>query len=253
MNTLRKELNFRDLGNIHTKTGRKIKKGFFYRSSGLNQFSSQDLEKIRKIGLKKIIDLRSKEEREKHPDPDLGVPIICFDAYRAKYMDDIDFSFNGMLSLGEKGLQQKALRVKYYENMPFGNPYLKKVMELIQEDELPLLFHCASGKDRTGLMAMVILGLFEVEPEKMLEDYLQTNDYRRAIIDQVFLESASLLKEYPELNGPLMETCGVKSEMGLAMIASILNQYGSFDHYYEQEFRIDIKIRERLIERYTEL
>lgn len=253
MNTLRKELNFRDLGNIHTKTGRKIKKGFFYRSSGLNQFSSQDLDKIRKIGLKKIIDLRSKEEREKHPDPDLGVPIICFDAYRAKYMDDIDFSFNGMLSLGEKGLQQKALRVKYYENMPFGNPYLKKVMELIQEDELPLLFHCASGKDRTGLMAMVILGLFEVEPEKILEDYLQTNDYRRAIIDQVFLESASLLKEYPELNGPLMETCGVKSEMGLAMIASILNQYGSFDHYYEQEFGIDIKIRERLIERYTEL
>ena len=126
-------------------------------------------------------------------------------------------------------------------------------MELIQEDELPLLFHCASGKDRTGLMAMVILGLFEVEPEKMLEDYLQTNNYRRSIIDQVFLESASLLKEYPELNGPLMETCGVKSEMGLAMIASILNQYGSFDHYYEQEFGIDIKIRERLIERYTEL
>ncbi len=41
--------------------------------------------------------------------------------------------------------------------------------------------------------------------------------------------------------------------MGLAMIASILNQYGSFDHYYEQEFGIDIKIRERLIERYTEL
>ncbi|MBW9212517.1 MULTISPECIES: tyrosine-protein phosphatase [Terrabacteria group] len=252
MNAVRKELNLRDLGNIPTRTGRKIKEGLFYRSSGLNKFNEQDLEIVKAMGLKKIIDLRSKEERMKSPDPDLGVPIIYFDSYRAKYMDDINFGFDGMLRKGKEGLHQQELRVKYYENMPFGNPYLKKAMELIQEDNVPFLFHCASGKDRTGVMAIVILGLFEVEQEKMIEDYLLTNLYRKSIIDQAFSERASLLQEYPELKGPLLETFGVKSEMGLAIISSILNRYGGFDQYYEQEFGIDAELRKTLIECYTE-
>ena len=42
---------------------------------------------------------------------------------------------------------------------------------LVQEDSLPLLVHCAYGKDRTGIIVALVLSVLEVEEDKIIEDY----------------------------------------------------------------------------------
>ena len=252
MNKIRKEINLRDLGNIITNSGKKIKKGLFFRSAGLNTFNDKELEEIKKLDLKAIIDLRSKKEREQNPDPDLAIPIIYFDDFKPLYMDKINFCWHGMLSVGEKGIKQRELRIKYYENMPFANPYLKQVMELIKTKKVPFLFHCASGKDRTGVMAMVILALFDVNEDKIMQDYILSNEYRKKYIDEAYVNHQKIIKKHPELHEVIVETCGVKKEMGEAILKSVLDRYGTWSNYFKKEFSISDKLRKQLIDYYTE-
>lgn len=251
MNTVRKELNLRDLGNIEASNGRLIQKECFYRSAGLNTFQEKELEEIKALGLKAILDLRSKEERNRHPDPNIGVPILFYDEFRPMYMDDVDFSWNGMLSIGEKGLEQRVLRVKYYEQLPFNNPYLNKAISLVRDKQTPFLFHCASGKDRTGLMAIVLLALLGVSDDRIIEDYVLSNEYRKCFIDQAYIDHAKLIEEYPELHPIIVETCGVKKEMGEAMIQSIKTRYGDWGTYFQEEFGLDPQERQKLMRYYT--
>ena len=59
--------NTRDLGGYETQDGRTIRNGLLYRSDGLNNLSIKDCQKLRDLGIKRIVDFRSEMEKIKEP------------------------------------------------------------------------------------------------------------------------------------------------------------------------------------------
>ena len=56
-------------------------------------------------------------------------------------------------------------------------PHLQAIFQAILTRELPLLFHCSAGKDRTGFCTAIIYGLLDVPEETVYEEYLLTNEF----------------------------------------------------------------------------
>ncbi len=55
--------------------------------------------------------------------------------------------------------------------------YKELFLSLGDQNQLPALFHCTMGKDRTGWAAAALLSLLGVPKEVVIEDYLRSNDY----------------------------------------------------------------------------
>ena len=70
---LRPVLNCRDLGGIKTENGRTIRSGLLFRSGGLHLFQEEELDVLRKCGIRTILDLRASYAWKKKPDPDIGI------------------------------------------------------------------------------------------------------------------------------------------------------------------------------------
>ena len=68
---IEKKRNLRDLGGYKTQNGKHVKKGYFFRSSRLMDFDQNEIEILNSLHIQKIYDLRSKEEVEHAPDPEL--------------------------------------------------------------------------------------------------------------------------------------------------------------------------------------
>lgn len=166
--------NFRDLGGYVTAEGRIIKPGVLFRSGVMTYFTAADLRKIAELGITTICDLRRSDEREKEPTQwpdDPNAEIVSWD-------DEPDIEGQGHLAWGsaESPEQIRQSMIALYRAMPFWlENRLRGVFRHLCEGKQPLLFHCAAGKDRTGLTAALILTCLGVERDCILADYEQTN------------------------------------------------------------------------------
>jgi protein-tyrosine phosphatase len=153
--------NVRDLGGLRTDDGRTVRRGLVFRGDGVHRLDGEDLEVARALGLRTVIDLRTRGEIDHGRVPDaLGanwhhLPLI-----------------SEMWS--ERGFQATEgavafLRDRYLEMLVEGREQLARAVELIA-DRSPSLFHCAAGKDRTGVLAALVLGLLGVAPEDIADD-----------------------------------------------------------------------------------
>jgi protein-tyrosine phosphatase len=79
------------------------------------------------------------------------------------------------------------LRDRYLDMLTDGATSLAEIVVLVAEGQ-PALFHCAAGKDRTGVVAAVLLGLLGVEREEIVADYHATAGAMAAFVDWLTLE-----------------------------------------------------------------
>jgi protein-tyrosine phosphatase len=158
--------NFRDLGGYPTTDGRRTRWGRLFRADGLQRLTAADLEVLRPLGLRTVIDLRTVRELEErgsfpldlHPADFHHLPVIDVtwardEAHQGR--NPVEFlasQYGAMLAEGEPRLAD-AFRV------------------LATPDALPAVFHCAAGKDRTGLLAALVLSALGVPDELVAEDY----------------------------------------------------------------------------------
>jgi len=154
----RDKLNFRQLGGYVTTDGRSVKENVFYRSGAPFRMNESEIEVLKELGLAAIMDLRSNEEILQRPDPEFpNILMIKHSGTVSEGGEEINFSSEGMNRIGEGGKEQLALLKKYYARMPFNNQAFRILFEHIQKGDVPILIHCASGKDRTGVACMLIL------------------------------------------------------------------------------------------------
>lgn len=131
--------NTRDVGLVPTATREpsKLRPGFAYRSGGLGRLTDDGKSLLaQKLGVKKIFDLRSVEERSTSPDPEItGIENICFGSAERDAQVDVNDFVEG---LGEKGYVKMYLGV-----LDHYQPNFRALLEHIRDHPTqPFLFHC---------------------------------------------------------------------------------------------------------------
>jgi protein-tyrosine phosphatase len=160
--------NFRDLGGYPTTDGRSTRWGRLYRSDTLQELTEQDLQLLREIGLVSVIDLRTAGEVERN-----GRGVLGSEAIR----------YVNLSVLPEPGGEQQAapatsieeVSERYLSYLEVGRAALVESFRLIADpDSYPLVFHCYAGKDRTGVLAALVLSCVGVERNAIVDDYVLT-------------------------------------------------------------------------------
>ena len=174
--------NLRDLGGHRGENGRSIRKGLLYRSEQLGHITDADMAVFNSLGLKKIYDLRTADERAALADrvPDGAVDFVV----------DVlaDHSGAGPAQLLHLLEDPKAANAQFGDGKiahVFANSYRELINlpsahkgfalmfnELADADNLPALFHCTTGKDRTGWAAASLLTLCGVSDADVMNSFV---------------------------------------------------------------------------------
>jgi protein-tyrosine phosphatase len=110
------------------------------------------------------------------------------------------------------------------------NCYRNYFALLNNESDVPLLFHCSAGKDRTGMAATLTLYALGVDEQTIMEDYMLSNTF---LGDKY----ASYIAQYPNL-GTMFQ---VRPDYINAGIEAIRSQYGSVENYLTSVLNVDIE------------
>jgi protein-tyrosine phosphatase len=164
---LRGVYNFRDLGGYRARDGRTVRWHTLFRADGLDRLTPEDVEALRPFGLRTVVDLRMEHElaaRGRFP-----VETYPVAYHHLSVMDRTwDRDIPGIDSIPEADF----LHARYTEMLQEGGPrYAAALRVLAGAGALPAVFHCAAGKDRTGLLAMLVLGAIGVSHDDIVEDY----------------------------------------------------------------------------------
>ena len=245
--------NFRELGGYIGLNGKKVKHNIFFRSPALINLNSQEqLETFRKLGIKVICDFRATGERNTLPDPDFE-GIIRHDISALVISgEEMDYNLPDFFGLPQEKLDQVLGSMSYcYKTMPFNNDAYKAMFIEIVNNNVPILFHCAAGKDRTGIAAALILILLGVKREDVIKDYMITNETANIAIE-ANMKKFNIKNDDEKAHQIFDALCKVKQEWIEDSISEILKQYCTFEEYFEKEYGITKDVREQLCERYLE-
>ena len=160
--------NFRDLGGYVTRDGRVTRWGSLFRSDTLHELTGADVAVLRSLGLATIIDLRTSRELEETGRGPLAPEPM---AYRHLSL----ISDGGGEAMAAPAPAGTELSERYLWYLEVGRQSLVEALGVLSDPaRLPLVFHCAAGKDRTGVLAALVLDILDVDDEAIVGDYLIT-------------------------------------------------------------------------------
>lgn len=203
--------NCRELGGYNTKHGEQTMWHAFLRSADMSKLTKDDTEFLKEYGVKTVIDLRGEDEIQAHKNP-LKEESFC--AYYnipflTKNVSDITFSTETIF-MGD-----------FYIELLEQCESVKRIFEVIgQAEEGCIVFHCMAGKDRTGVLAMLLLGLAGVEKKDIISNYEVTYTNLES-----FHEMGSVNRNFP------IELLYSNRDYILKAYEYIQNTYQTFDNY----------------------
>ena len=255
---IRKRMNFRELGGYRTSDGRKVKHGLFFRCGALGDLNEEEMQILENLGIHTIYDFRGYGEAESYPDPvPEGTVYRNLPAMKgeSRSKDDGDMSPAAMQErmvnlLLEPGADA-FFKETFYGNLGFSDAY-QEMFEDLKKGNVPVLFHCSAGKDRTGIAGILILLALGVDYETAMSDYLKTNEYRTEQIEALRKRAAHILEEYPETEERMMSFEGVRRENADYTFEKVLERYGTFEKYFEEQYGLNEEGLNALREMYTE-
>jgi protein-tyrosine phosphatase len=150
---------------------------------------------------------------------------------------------------GGKAAQGFAQPYREFVSLPSArHEYRKLFLSLANPDMLPALFHCTTGKDRTGWAAAAFLTLLGIPEKTVMEDYLRSNDYilpmYKKVIDGAVAQGVE--KEIP------LSILGVKKEYLESAFAEMEKEFGTIEKYFSEGLGIDAVQQKALRELYLE-
>jgi protein-tyrosine phosphatase len=229
--TLENASNLRDLGGWPTKDGRTVRRGVVYRAPALIALSPADEAAIAALGIKMTCDFRGVRESEANPVLLAGARVEKLPIEPTVGASLRDILRTGLATGHVTAPEMLDLLREAYQTYALQSfPRYRAMFDLVREEgNLPLLFHCSAGKDRTGFGAALLLTALGVEWEHVLADYLATNTLWRREIANFF-----------ELPADVKDTLlSAHAELLIAAFAAIDGAYGSVDSYLERAIALD--------------
>lgn len=259
-------MNFRDIGGYQTLDGGKVSYGKIYRSAQLNDLSPGGIKQVEALKIRSVMDLRYDEEITLFPTPKSAFPkahIISWqhiqniveanNSPESKDSPELNDSSSAdkKSRLGKGSWREsldshdpvqvrEAMRSNYPQKLYSHRAIYKDMLLRLINNDSPLLFHCAAGKDRTGVAAALVLSLLGVSDEDIISDYMITADTTKGLLDTFHAAGANTnsdnpqnfqhkLAQYPKhVIQPLFDT-------DPAYIKTLLNyvqsEYSGFDGY----------------------
>ena len=259
-------LNVRELGGLPLKNGRRVKSGKLIRSGRLSDLTGADQVLLRdKWKVTTVIDLRNEQEISEHPNVLLDGAVfkhVCLLSGEKKGISREDYgmtlsrlAISRAKSLLEDGGSRKLLEGMYGQ-MSENESCIRKIREffdlLYEQKDGSVLWHCTSGKDRTGVLGVLLLYLLDADMTTIKEDYLYTNEqnhsYRENLLNRMKNRGAEDI---------LIEEMRILESVDWIYIESFLNtikrNYGSIDAFFVREIGIDEVRRTHFLDIYTEM
>ena len=237
--------NLRDLGGYTTRDGHTLRWGVLYRSDSLVDLSDEDVVYLDRLRLHRVVDFRSAAERERGSDRVPGGVQEVWQPIAGAGLDPRELQ-DRMLA-GQVSAEQASKWLvegnrAFVEQ--FRETYARFLRELADPANLPTLFHCTAGKDRTGYAAALVLLALEVPRETAMRDYLLTNEYTQAKTRSLLrtIRVVSWFRANPDDLVPLFEAR--ESYLGAAFAQ--IDEDGGTEAYLRDALGVDPALRERL-------
>jgi len=249
----KKVINFRSLGEIQNKEGKTIKSDFFYRSGHLGKLRKKSFAALEERGIVKVIDLRTTKEAEDKKDKlPASVQYIHLPAFEDKE-DQLTQARKLVLKGKVKQEDAENRMLEFYRTYLTENPTVIReiIQEILNSDE-PILFHCTAGKDRTGMIAMLLFEILGFDRSSIEQEYLLSNNQREKVINKRLKTANRLHFIFPKMDLSILEKL---SWIELAYLneayKSVSDKYGSMDQYIEEALGISSEQRENYRLRFT--
>ncbi|MGI9287748.1 MAG: tyrosine-protein phosphatase [Pseudomonadales bacterium] len=229
--------NFRDFGGYETSDDQTVKWGLLYRSNQLNRLTTEDYRRVNRLDIKLVADFRDEGERAEAPTDWQGEEsprFLPLPMASTGTLEKIQQEIDTVMATDQNPTKIQTLAIALYAKLPFehGDKYGQLLQEVADSKSLPLLIHCAAGKDRTGVGAALILSALGVPRKTIIEDFLLSNQYPLA-------QYAHL----PESYKPFLSVDRAWLE---ATFNAIEERDGSVDVYLKTALDIDAKTKERI-------
>ncbi|WP_376740456.1 tyrosine-protein phosphatase [Listeria booriae] len=225
--------NFRDLGGYVNTAGKTVKWGKLYRSSLLTNITEKDKDTLEKLGVSWICDLRSTSEIAAKPTPALAhiknrhIPIGTAknESTESQKIDIPD----------DHRVYEPLMGESYRVFVQSKDGFREIFNDIIEKEEVPFLFHCTAGKDRTGVLGALLLKLLDVPENTILADYELTNQYADNILGEMqgLVNAFSNSEKKIDLENfrPMAEARPAYLEIAFD---EMQKEYGSVDAYLEK-------------------
>lgn len=220
-------INARELGGYPTENGGITKYRVFIRSEVPRNLTVSDVAFLRDYGIKTSIDFRGNKEVARQP----------------SYLKDVDWitylrspTFNRQVAFGsrppEGGPPVSAFvdwGEKYVEMAENCKIWVRETLDLLLRSDGAVIYNCTTGKDRTGMISALLLGLAGVSDDDIVADYCVSQIY----LTPVYIElRKAFLKQWPleelHLTNPFFKT---DPENMSALLAHFKEKYGGVTAY----------------------
>ncbi len=251
--------NLRDVGGYVTSSGARVRTGLVYRSTALHRLEGPDALAFAALGIRTVFDLRTAPERTSAPDRlPPGTEHVVADVIG----DKVAGSPAHMLELlrtpeiaraalgGERGRQLWIERYRDFVRLDSARAAYGSVFRGVAvEARRPVLFHCSTGKDRTGWAAAALLLLLGVPPADVMADFLASARYIEPLLRPVVDDFAARGGD-PEL---IRSIFGTEPAYLDASLDAVRRTFGNIEAYFTDGLGIDADaqadIREALLDR----
>ena len=244
--------NLRDLGGWPTRGGGRVRWGLLYRSTDLSRLAGADMAAFAALGICSVYDLRTEAERAARPDrvppgtKHVVVDVLAgsVDAAPAQLLKvEADPKAAEALLGGGKGLALFAAGYREIVSLPSaGAAYHRLFSDLTREEHRPALFHCTTGKDRTGWAAAALLTLLGVPDDVVMQEYLLTN-VELLPAEQPLLDRFRALGGDPDVLTPVV---AVAPEYLEAARDAMRTEFGTIEAYFAEGLKLDDAVQQAL-------
>jgi len=212
-------LNFRDLGGYPAAAGMWVRRGQVYRSDALHHLTSADVVCVRdELQVEAILDLRSTAELQAE-----GRGPLAAESIRFLHLP----LFDGKAARPEAWAPMATLGERYFLLAEFAREPIARLVTTLAEASGPVVYHCAAGKDRTGVVSAILLGLLGVRDEVIIADYVATQENLDAIIERLLSTEGyqTMLAALPA------DTMHAEPGTMVEFLARMRERYGSMPAY----------------------